>query len=123
MNSIPEKYDLSPEILADNAFLNINYWGRPASIIRLSLSEARLDRKQTLDFDTVRKVYNSYEKNFDTLYLAYQDILPRTSKEARDILLQKLSLSERRVWRTIEKLSVCTFPRTENNAPPFQPRA
>ncbi len=109
LNSIPEEYDLNPEILADNAFLNINYWGRPASIIRLSLSEARLDRKQTLDFDTIRKVYNSYEKNFDTLYQAYQDILPRASKEARDILLQKLSLTERRVWRTIEKLSVCTF--------------
>jgi hypothetical protein len=109
LNSIPEEYDLGPEIIADNAFLNTNYWGRPASVIRLSLSEARLDGKQTLDFDTVRKVYASYEKNFENLYQAYQDILPKASKEARDILLQKLSLSERRVWRTIDKLGECTI--------------
>jgi len=109
LNSIPEEYDLSPEIIADNAFLNVNYWGRPASVIRLSLSEARVDGKQTLDFDTIRKVYDSYVKNFDNLYQAYQDILPKASKDARDILVQKLSLNERRVWRTIDKLSECAI--------------
>jgi hypothetical protein len=109
LNRIPKEYDLSPEIIANNAFLNINYWGRPASIIRLGLAEARLDRKYLLDFDTIRNIYASYENNFDTLYQAYQDILPRATKEAREVLLHKLSLTERRVWRTIDKLETCTF--------------
>jgi hypothetical protein len=109
LNSIPEEYDLNPEILADNAFLNINYWGRPASVIRLSLSESRLVGKQTLDFDVVRKVYESYEKNFENLYQASQDILPKASKDVRDILIQKLSLNERRVLRTIDKLGKCAI--------------
>jgi len=109
LNRILEEYDLNPEIIADNAFLNINYWGRPLSVIRLSLSMARLERMKKLDFDTIKRVYSSYEKNFDILYMTYRDILPKASKEGRGFLLQKLSLTERRIWRTIDKLGQCTF--------------
>ncbi len=109
LNRLLEEYDLNSVILADNAFLNINHWGRPLSIIRLSLSMARLERIPKLTFDTIKRVYNSYEKNFDSLYMTFRDILPKTSKEVRGRLFEKLSLTERRVWRTINKLGLCTF--------------
>jgi hypothetical protein len=41
--------------------------------------------------------------------MTYRDILPKASKEGRGLLLQKLSLIERRIWRTIDKLGQCTF--------------
>lgn len=109
LSKIYEEYDLSPEIVGDNSFLNINYWGRPTSIIRLSLSEARVQGKQTLDFDTIAREYDSYKKNFDNLFETYQDIFPNVSPNDRELLLQKLSLTERRVFREIEKLQQCTF--------------
>ncbi len=100
LSKLPKRYDLSPEILSRSSFLNLNYWGKPLSILKLALSESRTRGQRELDLGLGRQVIDKFTTYFDDIYDAF-DKLPKHNEF--NVVQRRLTLNERRIWRYVSE--------------------
>lgn len=101
---LQERYDLSPEILGRFKILDASYYGKPQSVLRLALANARLGTRGKVTTDNLNFALERFNKNFDNTYETWLDLYTEAEIPFRAKVLLKLSPDERNIIRVIEKL-------------------
>ena len=102
--NLPNRYDISPQSLARFKILDASYYGKPQSVLRLALANARAENKKKMLDDNLNCALKMFEENFDYNYEVWHDLFPKAVRSIGTRLLLKLSPDERKIIRTIEKL-------------------
>lgn len=101
---LPNRYDIPPQSLARFKILDASYYGKPQSVLRLALANARAENKKRMLDDNLAYALKMFEENFDYNYEVWHDLFPKAVMPIGTRLLLKLSPDERKIIRTIEKL-------------------
>jgi len=102
--NLPNRYDISPQLLARFGILDASYYGKPQSVLRLALANARAENKKKMLDDNLNYALKMFEENFDYNYEVWYDLFPKAVMPIGTKFLLKLSPDERKIIRTIEKL-------------------
>ncbi len=101
---LPERYDVSPQLLARFKVLDASYYGKPQSVIRLALTNARTENLEKINDNNIKDALQMFEENFDYNFELWRDIFSEESLGAGTDILLKLSPDERKILRIIDKL-------------------
>jgi len=108
--NLPERYDVSPQMLARLNVLDASYYGKPQSVLRLALANARTENNERMEANHLNYALDIFEKNFDYNYEVWQDIIPKSSMGIGTRLSLKLSSDERKILRAIDELQTTKKP-------------
>jgi hypothetical protein len=101
---LPERYDVSPQLLARFKVLDASYYGKPQSVIRLALTKTRTENLEKINPNNVNDALQMFEENFDYNFEIWRDMFSEESLGAGTDILLKLSPDERKILRIIDKL-------------------
>ena len=101
---LPERYDVSPQLLARFNVLDASYYGKPQSVIRLALTNARTENHEKINENNFKYALQIFEENFDYNFELWRDIFPKEALGAGTEILLKLSPDERKILRVIGDL-------------------
>ncbi|WNZ28755.1 MAG: hypothetical protein IAX21_08890 [Candidatus Bathyarchaeota archaeon] len=101
---LPERYDVSPQLLARFKFLDASYYGKPQSVMRLALTKTRTENLEKINDNNIKDAIQMFEENFDYNFELWRDMFPKESLGAGTDILLKRSPDERKILRIIDKL-------------------
>ena len=105
---LQNSYDISPTALAKFKILDVSYCGKPQSVVRLALANARGENIRDATTDQVDYAIRAFNRNFDYIYEIWSErpelFKNEEEKTLRERMLSRLSPDERSIYRTIEKL-------------------
>lgn len=101
---LPDRYDVSPQLLARFKVLDASYYGKPQSVLRLALVNTRTENLEKMQENNLTYALEIFEKNFDNNYELWHDIFPKETLSFGTRILLKLSPDERKIIRTIDSL-------------------
>jgi len=104
ITKLQDRYDISPQLLASFRILDASYYGKPQSVLRLALANARTENKKKMSDDNLSYALEMFKKNFDNNYEVWHDLFPKAVMPLSTRVLLKLSPDERKIIKTIEKL-------------------
>jgi hypothetical protein len=101
---LQDRYDISPQLLARFSILDASYYGKPQSILRLALANARTEDKKKMSDNNLNYALEMFDKNFDHTYEVWSDLFTEAGLSTHARILLRLSPDERKIIKTIEKL-------------------
>lgn len=104
MIKLQDRYGISPQLLARFSILDASYYGKPQSILRLALANARTEDKKKMSDNNLNYALEMFDKNFDNTYEVWSDLFTEAGLSIRARILLRLSPDERKIIKTIEKL-------------------
>ena len=97
-------YEVPPHLLGRFNFLDASYRGKPQSILRLALAEARTQNKNSVSTEGISHAVQAFAENFDNNYEAWRELFTEEARSVRAKIMYHLSPDERRIVKTIERL-------------------
>jgi hypothetical protein len=101
---LPDRYDVSPQLLARFKVLDVSYYGKPQSVIRLALANTRTENQEKMNENNLTYALELFEDNFDYNYELWRDMFPKETLSIGTRFLLKLSPDERKIIRIIDSL-------------------
>ena len=101
---LQDRYGISPQLLARFSILDASYYGKPQSILRLALANARTENKKKISDNNLNYALKMFDKNFDNTYEVWSDLFTDAGLSTRARILLRLSPDERKIIKIIEKL-------------------
>lgn len=101
---LQKSYDLPPEMIGRFKILDASYYGKPQSVLRLALANARSKNSAKVTINNLNFALEKFNKNFDNNFETWRDLFTEAGIDPRAKIMLKLSPDERNVVRAIEKL-------------------
>jgi hypothetical protein len=101
---LPDRYDVSPQLLARFKVLDASYYGKPQSVLRLALANTRTENREKMHENNLTYALEIFEDNFDYNFELWRDMFPKETVPIGTRLLLKLSPDERKIIRAIDNL-------------------
>ncbi len=74
------KYPILADERGSKGLLDLNIHGKPESLLHLALSDGRSNMVQEIEPETVKTVFNVFEKNMDNTMVIWQEAFPEKGK-------------------------------------------
>lgn len=100
------KNDLAPEFFGTGKMLDLDFNGKPMSILNLAISRQRTLSNDTVDKDAIISTTNDY---IDNLHLAFKIWDDTTQSGALNTYINPLSLNEQKIVAFLDKAGPHTF--------------
>lgn len=101
---LQDSYGIPQNVLARFKILDASYYGKPQSMLRLALANARIDNRKKISNDHVNHAFKMFYKNFDNIYEVWSDLFTTAVIPLRAKMLLMLSPDERKIFKTVETL-------------------